>query len=73
MFSFDVWAKYGNRWSYRGTVKARDSRLAAIQISRSSGRRKIKVRPEYCEELPCYYYNFKKIKFGVVLGKTCTV
>jgi hypothetical protein len=43
---FEVYAKYGNRWSYKGIYQARDSRLAAYQAQYSTGRNVLKVRPE---------------------------
>lgn len=43
--SWDVWLKYGDKWSYWGEVKAKTSNEAALKISYTSGRKYIRVRP----------------------------
>lgn len=43
---FEVYAKYGNRWSYKGIFTANDSRLAAFQAQYTTGRNVLKIRPE---------------------------
>ena len=43
---FEVQAKYGNRWSYKGIFVATDSRKAAFQAQYVTGRNVLRVRPE---------------------------
>lgn len=44
--AFECYARYGNRWSYKGTVMAKDSRKAARHMQYVYGRNVWRVRPE---------------------------
>ena len=46
MLRFECYAKYGNRWSYKGTIQARTSRLAAFHMQYIYGRSVWRIRPE---------------------------
>ncbi len=47
MFSFECFAKYGNRWSYKGTIQARHSYHAARQMQYIHSRHVWRIRPEW--------------------------
>ena len=44
--NFECYAKYGNRWSYKGVIDARDSRLAAHAMQYIHDRNVWRIRPE---------------------------
>jgi hypothetical protein len=52
---FEVFAKYGNRWSYKGVFTAPGSLQAAQKAKQSTGRNVFKVRPEGANH-PGYNY-----------------
>ena len=43
---FEVMAKYGNKWSYKGIFEAKDSRVCAFRAQYILGRNVLRVRPE---------------------------
>ncbi len=43
---FECYAKYGNRWSYRGIIDRQDSRRAAFAMQYIHGRNVWGIRPE---------------------------
>ncbi len=59
MLRFDVWVKYGNRWSYKAVYEASCSRSAALRASYVYGRKVIRVRPEGCPS--GYVYRFQYV------------
>jgi len=44
--AFEIYAKYGNRWSYKGIIRATDSRKAAFAAQYIYSRNVWRVRPE---------------------------
>jgi hypothetical protein len=43
---FEVFAKHGNKWHYRGVFSGEDSRYAALSAGIALNRRVIGLRPE---------------------------
>lgn len=46
MLTFECWARYGNRWAYKGSIQATDSRVAAFRMQYIHNRNVWKVQPE---------------------------
>ena len=59
MLRFDVFVKYGNRFSYKGTFDASCSRSAALRASYVYGRKVIRACPEGSTE--GYTYRFQYV------------
>lgn len=57
--TWDVWTKYGDKWSYQGEMEASTSRGAALKISYITGRKVIRVRPKGSNK--GYVYRFKYV------------
>jgi hypothetical protein len=52
---FECFARYGNRWSYLGTVEAKDSRLAALRMQYVHNRNVWGIRPEGSQDKMLIY------------------